>query len=105
MTKCQVRDLTGDLPDFWGWLQYAQFSHNVTEANQVFNVWRFSSSGGVGEATVPANDPNTIAIYSIQSTNQDYTIYVQSFKTDKPKPEWFDVPKECASKTSTFVPG
>jgi hypothetical protein len=99
-----VKDLTGDLPDFWGWLQYAQFSHNVTENKEVFNVWRLVASGNTLEATVPANDPTTLAIYSARSSQQDFKIYVQSFRTDKPKSEWFDVPKECgASSPSTFV--
>ena len=102
---CQVHDLTGSLPDFWGWLQHAEFSHNVTEANQVFNVWRFVAAGNTLEATVPANDPTTLSIYSARSSRQDFKIYVQVFKTDKPKSEWFDVPKECGASTpSTFVP-
>jgi hypothetical protein len=99
-----VKDLTGDLPDFWGWLQYAKFMYNETVDNQVFSVWRLVASGNTFEATVPANDPTTLATYTSRSSQQDFKIFVQRFRADKPKSEWFDVPKECgASASSTFV--
>lgn len=95
-TDCLVRNVTGNLPPFWGWLPLATFigTHPINN-HGVLDIWQYAS-GGVN-ITLGVNDANVnVPVWLGRSYQQGYENFdFQWWNATTPNSQDFTVPPEC----------
>lgn len=41
---CQIEKVSGKLPEFWGWVEYAKYMGKETHRHVVYDKWQFNVS-------------------------------------------------------------
>ena len=57
--NCQIEKVTGNLPEFWGWLANARYDGNITFNEVVYEGWSYNVSSTVFYL-LPGSSPSCV---------------------------------------------
>merc|ERR1711879_820239 len=93
--NCHTKPLTGKMPQLWDWVEKADYVRNFTANGSKFDLWGYKTAGITLEVAVPVGYPDILAYFGRFSAGNEFSYYIEQWKTDKPHSTWFEIPREC----------
>merc|ERR1711974_10934 len=93
--NCHTKSLTGKMPQLWDWVEKADYVRNFTANGSKFDLWGYKTAGITLEVAVPVGYPDILAYFGRFSAGNEFSYYIEQWKTDKPHSTWFEIPREC----------
>merc|ERR1711879_558054 len=69
--------------------------HDKTPNCSKFDLWGYKTAGITLEVAVPVGYPDILAYFGRFSAGNEFSYYIEQWKTDKPHSTWFEIPREC----------